>query len=79
VRAIVLLAALIVGCEAPGGVIVSVVDAAPDAAACPPQNPGPVPCEDALSCPVVPVGSCGHWECPKNDAGQSFCEWAVKD
>lgn len=55
------------------------LDAAPDANSCPSPNPGQLPCEDALACPVVPIGSCGEWVCPKNDAGLSYCEWVVKD
>jgi hypothetical protein len=83
--ALIGLTVLLIGCDPGGAVIVSVVDAAPDATeqpdatACPSPNPGPVPCEDALSCPVVSVGSCGFWECPKKDSGFSYCEWVVND
>lgn len=79
---------LLVGCDSGGVIIVKAIDAspdatesdaAPDAPECPSPNPGAVPCEDALSCPVVPIGSCGYWDCPPNDAGQSFCTWIVKD
>lgn len=76
--AISVVAALGSGCE-PSVSIQGMFDAAPDAPECPSPNPGQLPCEDALACPLAPIGSCGQWKCPKNDAGQSYCEWVVKD
>lgn len=77
-KRVVLITALCFGCS-PSVTVYDVFDAStdatPDAPECPSPNPGPVPCEDAASCPVVPIGSCGEWKCPPKDSGQSFCEW----
>ena len=74
---------LLFGCDASVVVETKDVDAGaaeqpPDAAVCEFGNPGQLPCESDLDCPVVPIGECYVFVCPFNDAGASYCEGKVK-